>query len=176
MQYTMLGENPVFGEGDIDWCKSKLGVNEIPGYYSPFHSLKIVMIYTQRSTLRRARMHGACRSRLRANKLVATCPTGQVIFQSRHVLIFPAVYRTFTGLVQILAGHVKIFARHVNFHNYLPDVHVNQMLNVMPWHCMICARYSFARCKYYWILVMRSKILSFFTEKLIDICFCEKQM
>ena len=32
MQYTMHGENPVFGEGDIDWCKSKLGVDEIPGY------------------------------------------------------------------------------------------------------------------------------------------------
>ena len=62
------------------------------------------------------------------------CPTGKVIFQAGHVLIFPAVYTSFIGLyrVQILAGHVKIFAGHVNFDNHVPDGHVNQMLNVKP--------------------------------------------
>ena len=60
------------------------------------------------------------------------CPTGQVIFQSGHVLIFPAVCISFTGLVQILAGHMNIFAGHVNFQNHVPDRHVNQMLNVNP--------------------------------------------
>ena len=64
---------------------------------------------------------------------MVTCPTGQVIFQSGHVLIFPAVYITFTGLVLILAGHIKIFAGHANFQNHVPDGHVNQMLNVKPW-------------------------------------------
>ena len=49
------------------------------------------------------------------------------------VLIFPVVYISFTGLVQILAGHMKFFAGHVNFQNHVPDGHVNQMLNVKPW-------------------------------------------
>ena len=31
---------------------------------------------------------------------VATCPTGQVIFQAGHMLIFPAVYISFTGLLK----------------------------------------------------------------------------
>ena len=53
-------------------------------------------------------------------------------FQSGHVLIFPAMYISFTGLVQILDGQVKIFAGHVNFQNHMPDGHVNQMLNVKP--------------------------------------------
>ena len=60
------------------------------------------------------------------------CPTGQVIFQSGHALILPAVYISFTGLVQILAGHIKNFAGHVNFQNHVPDGHVSQMLNVKP--------------------------------------------
>ena len=55
-----------------------------------------------------------------------------MIFQSGHILIFPAVYISFTGLVQILAGHMKISAGHVNFQNHVPDGHVNQMLNVKP--------------------------------------------
>ena len=78
-------------------------------------------------------MPRACRFCLRAHKLVVTCPTGQVIFQYGHVLIFSAVYIIFTGFVQILAGHVKIFAGQVNFQNHVPDGHVNQMLNVKPW-------------------------------------------
>ena len=60
--------------------------------------------------------------------------TGQVIFQSGHVLIFPAEYVSFTGLAQISAGHVKIFAGHVNFQNHMPDGLVNQMLDVKPWY------------------------------------------
>ena len=39
----------------------------------------------------------------------------------------------FTGLVQILAGHMKIFAGHVNLQNHVPDGNVNQILNVKPW-------------------------------------------
>ena len=66
-------------------------------------------------------MPGACRSCSRAHKtFVVTCPTGQVIFQSWHVLIFPAVYISFTGFVQILDEHMKIFAGHVNFQNHIP--------------------------------------------------------
>ena len=43
-------------------------------------------------------------------------PDRQVTFHSGHVLIFfSAVYISFTGLVQIVAGHMKIFARHINF-------------------------------------------------------------
>ena len=57
------------------------------------------------------------------------CPTGQVIIQSVHVLILPAVYISFTGLAEILAGQVKILAGHINFEN-----HVKQMLNVKPWN------------------------------------------
>ena len=70
---------------------------------------------------------------------MVTCSTGQLIFQSGHVLIFPAVYISFTGLGQILAGHVKIFAGH----NFLEcaDGHVNQMLNVKP--CIIMWSISF---------------------------------
>ena len=60
-------------------------------------------------------------------------PTGQVIFQSGHVLIFLAVYISFTGLVQILAGQVEIFTGQVNFQNHVPNGLVNQMLNVKPW-------------------------------------------
>ena len=60
------------------------------------------------------------------------CLTGKVIFQSGHVLIFPAVYISFTGLVQILSGHVKVFAGHINFQNHVSDGHVNQMLDVKP--------------------------------------------
>ena len=63
---------------------------------------------------------------------MVTCPTGQVNFQSGHVLILPAVCISLTGLVQILAGHMKIFVGHVNFKNHVPDGHVNQMLNVKP--------------------------------------------
>ena len=43
------------------------------------------------------------------------------------------MYISFTGLVQILTGHLKIFARHVHFQIHLPDGHINQMLNVKPW-------------------------------------------
>ena len=45
---------------------------------------------SQGSTLGRVRIPGACRSRPRAHKLLwllFTCPTGQVIFRSGHVLI-----------------------------------------------------------------------------------------
>ena len=38
----------------------------------------------------------------------------------------------YAGLVQILTGHVEIFAGHVHFQNHVPDGHVNQMLNVKP--------------------------------------------
>ena len=55
---------------------------------------------------------------------MVTYLTGQVILQSGHILIFPVVYISFTGLVQILAGHMKIFAGHVNFQNHVPDGHV----------------------------------------------------
>ena len=48
------------------------------------------------------------------------------------VLVFPAVYISFTGLWHILAEHVIIFAGHVNFQNHVPDGHINQMLNVKP--------------------------------------------
>ena len=90
----------------------------------------------QGSTLRHARMPGACKILSQGTStFVVTCLTGQVIFHSGHVLIFSAVYISFTGLVQILAGHVEIFAGHVNFLNHLPDGHVNQMLNVKP--CII---------------------------------------
>ena len=37
---------------------------------------------------------------------------------------FTAVYINFAGLVQILVGHVKMFAGHVNFHNHMPIGHV----------------------------------------------------
>ena len=72
------------------------------------------------------------------------CPTGQVIFQSGHVLIFPAVYISFTGLVQILAGHIKFFDGHVNFQNHMPDGHVSQMLNVKPCINVTSRRYTVA--------------------------------
>ena len=42
-------------------------------------------------------------------------PDWTMIFQSGHVLIFSAVHISFAGLVQILAGHIKKFAGHVNF-------------------------------------------------------------
>ena len=75
------------------------------------------------------------------------CPTGQVNFQSGHVLIFPAVYINFSGLVQILAGHMRIFAGHVNFQNHVPDGHVNQMLNVKP-----CLPSPVAACSFTFVL------------------------
>ena len=87
----------------------------------------------QGSTLRRACMPGACRSCHRAHKpLWLHARVGKWLFLSGHVLIFPAVYINFAGLVQILAGHVKFFAGHITFQNYMPDRHVNQMLNVKP--------------------------------------------
>ena len=66
-----------------------------------------------------------------------TCPAGQVIFQYGHVLIFPTVYGGFTGLAQILAGHVKIFAGHVNFQNQVPNGHVNHMLKCQVLLCTV---------------------------------------
>ena len=63
------------------------------------------------------------------------CPTGQVIF-SLGMYLFSQQCTwplQFTGLVQILAGHMKIFAGHVNLQNHVPDGNVNQMLNVKPW-------------------------------------------
>ena len=92
-----------------------------------------VVIIKWGSTLRRARMPGACRSCLRAHKLLwLRARQGKWFLQSGHALIFTAVYITFTGLVKILAGHLKIFPGHVNLQNHVPDGHVNQMLNVKP--------------------------------------------
>ena len=90
----------------------------------------------QGSTLRRARMPGACRSCPRTHKLLWLrawlAVTAEVNFQYGHVLTVTAVYVSFTGLVQILAGHVKIFAGKVHFQNHVPNGHVNHMLNVKP--------------------------------------------
>ena len=58
------------------------------------------------------------------------CPTGQVIFKSGHVIIFPAVYISSTELVHILAGHMKIFAGHVNFQNHVP----NGLKSIISYH------------------------------------------
>ena len=55
------------------------------------------------------------------------------LVQSWHVLVFPTIYIIFTGLWQILAGLVIIFAEHVNFQFHVPDGHINQMLNIKPW-------------------------------------------
>ena len=74
-------------------------------------------------------MPGACRSCPRAHKLLCA-RLGK--FQYGHALIFPTVCISFTGLVQVLAGHVKIFAGQVNFQNHVPNGHVNHMLNVKP--------------------------------------------
>ena len=90
-------------------------------------------------------MPGACRSCLRAHNIQwFTCPTGQVISQSGHVLIFSIVYISFAGLAQILAGHVEIFAGHVNFQNHVPDGHVNQMLNVKPCQIKIITKHVYS--------------------------------
>ena len=71
-------------------------------------------------------MPGACRSCLRAHKLLwLRARQGKWFFSL-------GMYTTFTGLVLILAGHAEIFAGHVNFQNHVPDGHVNQMLNVKP--------------------------------------------
>ena len=48
-------------------------------------------------------------------KFCGYVPGWAMIFQSGHVLIFSAVHISFAGLVQILAGHIKKFAGHVNF-------------------------------------------------------------
>ena len=60
------------------------------------------------------------------------CPTGQVGFQSGHVLIFPAVFITFTELVQILAGHVNFFTGPADFQIHVPEGHVNQRKKTYP--------------------------------------------
>ena len=63
---------------------------------------------------------------------VVMCQTGQVIFQARHIFLAVYWYITFSVFVHILAGHVKIFAGHINFWSHMPNGHVNQMLNVNP--------------------------------------------
>ena len=62
-----------------------------------------VQLMRQGSTLRRARMPGACKSCLRAHE--HQCPTRQVIFQSGRVLIFLAVYKLYRACTKIGWAH-----------------------------------------------------------------------
>ena len=91
----------------------------------------------QGSTLRHARMPWACRSCLRAHKLLWLRAQQGKWFSVWTCTYFPSSVHKLTGLVQILAGHVKIIAGHVNFQNHVSDGHVNQMLNVKPWDTII---------------------------------------
>ena len=75
-------------------------------------------------------MPGSYRSFPRAHKLLwLHAQPGKWFFFSQGMYLLSQQYtEAFTGLVQILAGHVKIFTRHVNFRK--PDGHVNQ---IKPW-------------------------------------------
>ena len=88
-----------------------------------------VQLVRQGSTLRRARMPGACKSCLRAHK--HQCPTRQVIFQSGRVLIFLAVYKLYRACTKIGWAH-EHFCRPRKFSEPCARRGINQMLNVKP--------------------------------------------
>ena len=71
----------------------------------------------------------ACRSCLRAQTFVVMCLTGQVIFQSEHVVIFPSsvhkLYRAWTNNGWACENFCRA-------HNFSEPGHVNLMLIVMP--------------------------------------------
>ena len=73
--------------------------------------------YTQGLTLRRARMPRACRSCLMAHKLLwLSVRLGKWFFSlGTYVFSQQYTYISFTELVQILAGYMKIFEGHTNF-------------------------------------------------------------